>query len=146
MTWDVLSDEEPPIDLLTVLQKAQYNPQLIRTFAERNRNRNLLVNELAKLLEPSSELVSLAVANIEIRRMTDAVVDGWKPVLAGAIEEWAKQRTLHIILNPPKQRETPTTDRVVTTLARIFHEKMFNNILHCIYIFVISRLTETHLF
>jgi hypothetical protein len=47
--------------------------------------------------------------------MTDAVVDGWKPVLASAIEEWAKQRTLHLILNPPKQTETTTTDRVVTT-------------------------------
>ena len=115
VTWDVLSDEEPPIDLLTVLHKSQYNPQLIRTFAERNRNRNLLVNELAKLLEPSSELVRLAVANIETRRMTDAVVEGWKPVLASAIEEWARQRTLHLILNPPKQPEAPLADRVVTT-------------------------------
>ena len=31
-------------------------------------------------------------------------------------------------------------------LARIFHEKMFNNILNCIYTSVIIRLTETHLF
>ena len=31
-------------------------------------------------------------------------------------------------------------------LTRIFHEKMFNNLLYCIYAFVIIRLTETHLF
>ncbi len=35
--WDVLSDDEPPFDFLTLLQKSQYNPQLIRTFAERMR-------------------------------------------------------------------------------------------------------------
>lgn len=120
VTWDVLSDEEPPADLLTVLHKTQYNPQLIRTFAERNRNRNLLVSELAKLLEPSSELVRLAVANIETRRLTDAVVDSWKPVLASAIEEWARQRTLNLILNPPKPTETNTqADRVVTTAEEL---------------------------
>jgi len=113
--WDVLSDEESPLDLLTVLHKSQYNPQLIRTFAERNRNRNLLVNELAKLLEPSSELVRLAIANIETRRLTDSVIDNWKPVLKSAIEEWARQRTLNLILNPPKAPETSTIDRIVTT-------------------------------
>lgn len=116
VTWDVLSDEEAPLDLLTVLHKNQYNPQLIRTFAERNRNRNLLVSELTKLLEPSSDLVRLAVANIETRRLTDAVVDTWKPVLKSAIEEWARQRTLNLILNPPKPQEVSTqSDRVVTT-------------------------------
>ncbi len=116
VTWDVLSDDEPPLDLLTVLHKNQYNPQLIRTFAERNRNRNLLVSELTKLLEPSSDLVRLAIANIETRRLTDAVVDTWKPVLKSAIEEWARQRTLNLILNPPKQQEVANqSDRVVTT-------------------------------
>ena len=33
-----------------------------------------------------------------------------------------------------------------TDLARIFHDKMFNNLLNYIYVFVIIRLTETHLF
>jgi len=116
VTWDVLSDDESPLDLLTVLHKSQYNPQLIRTFAERNRNRNLLVNELAKLLEPSSDLVRLAIANIETRRLTDAVIETWKPVLKSSIEEWARQRTLHLVLNPPKQQESSDqNDRVVTT-------------------------------
>jgi len=117
--WDVLSDEESPLDLLTVLHKSQYNPQLIRTFAERNRNRNLLVNELAKLLEPSSDLVRLAIANIETRRLTDSVIDNWKPVLKSAIEEWARQRTLNLILNPPKAPDTSSSDRIVTTQEEI---------------------------
>lgn len=130
VTWDVMSDEEPPIDLLTVLRKAQYSPQLIRTFAERNRNRNLLVNELAKLLEPSSELVRLAVANIETRRLTDAVVETWKPVVSSAIEEWARQRTLNLILNPPVQPElTSQSDRVVTTAEELKTYEMIKTVL-----------------
>jgi mannose-6-phosphate isomerase-like protein (cupin superfamily) len=42
--------------------------------------------------------------------------------------------------------EIHSGDVVWFPLARIFHEKMFNNLLHCIYIFIIIRLAETHLF
>src|SRR3954453_13508945 len=52
LKWDVLSDETPPYDFLTVLQKTQYSSQLIRTFAERKHAQNLLVSELNRLLEP----------------------------------------------------------------------------------------------
>src|SRR5262249_14497970 len=38
LKWDVLSDEKPPLDFLTILQKSQFNRQLIRTFAEKRRN------------------------------------------------------------------------------------------------------------
>jgi hypothetical protein len=34
LTWNVLEDEIP-FDFLTILQKSQFNPQLVRTFAER---------------------------------------------------------------------------------------------------------------
>ncbi|MGC1719470.1 MAG: hypothetical protein WA746_10820 [Isosphaeraceae bacterium] len=40
--------------------------------------------ELNRLLEPASEFVRLAIANIETRRVSDKVVDDWKPVLANA--------------------------------------------------------------
>ncbi len=84
LKWDVLTDELPPFDFLTLLQKTQFNTQLIRTFAERKRAQNLLVAELNRLLEPASEFVRLAIANIETRRVSDKVVDDWKPVLANA--------------------------------------------------------------
>src|SRR5262249_1438056 len=85
-----LSDEEPPFDFLTLLQKSQYNPQLIRTFAESKHAQNLLVAELGRLLEPSVEFVRLAITNIETRMLTRSVLDVWKPVVAGALEEWVK--------------------------------------------------------
>jgi hypothetical protein len=101
LKWDVLSEEEPPYDFLTVLQKSQYNAELIRAFAKRKRAQNLLVEELNRLLEPSSEFVKLAIANIETRKLTENVVESWKPVLANAINEWAKQRALTVVLNDP---------------------------------------------
>jgi hypothetical protein len=97
--WDVLSDEEPPYDFLTVLQKSQYNAELIRAFARRQREQNLLVAELNRLLEPSPEFIRLAVANIETRKLTEKILETWKPVLSNAIIEWAKQRTLTSVLN-----------------------------------------------
>src|SRR4051812_16449878 len=108
LRWDVLSDEQPPVDFLTLLQKSQFNTQLIRTFAERKRAQNLLVAELNRLLEPSSEFVRLAIANIETRRVSDKVVDDWKPVLANAISEWARQRTLTSVLGNPARPEGQT--------------------------------------
>ncbi|WP_422927988.1 hypothetical protein [Singulisphaera sp. PoT] len=106
--WDVLSDEEPPYDFLTLLHKSQYNPQLIRTFAERKHAQNLLVAELSRLLEPSVDLVRLAVTNIETRMLTKSVLDFWKPVVANALEEWVKQRMLSMVLSSPPQPEAPT--------------------------------------
>lgn len=103
--WDVLSDEEPPFDFLTLLQKSQYNPQLIRTFAERKHAQNLLVAELSRLLEPSHDFVKLAVTNIETRMLTKSVLDFWKPVVSCALEEWVKQRMLSMVLSSPSLNE-----------------------------------------
>jgi len=103
--WDVLGDESPPFDFLILLQKSQYNAQLIRTFAERKHRQSLLVGELNRLLEPSSEFVRLAAANFETKKFTDAVIETWKPVLANAIEEWAKQRMLTMVLSNPQTVE-----------------------------------------
>jgi hypothetical protein len=99
LKWEVLSDEEPPFDFLTILQKSQYNPELIRAFARRQREQNLLVAELNRLLEPSKEFIRLAIANIETRNLTERILDTWKPVLSNAIIEWAKQRTLTSVLS-----------------------------------------------
>lgn len=59
--WDVLNDDHPPYDFLRLLQKSQFKTELVRTFALRQHQHNLLVNELAKLLEPSTEFTRLAV-------------------------------------------------------------------------------------
>jgi hypothetical protein len=107
--WDVLADEQPPFDFLTLLQKSQFNTPLIRTFAERKRAQNLLVSELNRLLEPASEFVKLAIANIETRRLNDKVIEDWKPVLANAISEWARQRTLTAVLDNPTRTDTKTS-------------------------------------
>jgi hypothetical protein len=99
--WDITTDEQPPFDVITLLQKQQFNPELVRAYAQRKRAQNLLVGELSRLLEPSSEFTKLAVANIETRNLTQAVVDSWKPVVANAIDEWAKQRMLRTVLSAP---------------------------------------------
>ena len=115
--WDLLSDEKPPLDFLTILQKSEFNPQLIRTFAERRRNQNLLLNEISRLLEPSSEFVRLAITNIETRNLTEKVVETWKPVLASALEEWVKQKMLAMALDPTKlpQMAADASARIETT-------------------------------
>src|SRR5262245_52074551 len=100
LKWDLFSDEPPPVDLLTIIQKSQYNSQLIRTFAKQRRNQNLLLNENSRLLEPSAEFVRLAVSNLETRKLTESVVEGWKPVLAAALQEWVKQTMLTTALDP----------------------------------------------
>jgi hypothetical protein len=99
-SWDVLNDDLP-LDLLTILQKSQFKPQMIRTFAERKHHQNLLVQELTRLLEPSSDFIRLAIQNIETRRVTESIVEGWKPVLANALHEWAKQKALAFALQRP---------------------------------------------
>ena len=104
--WDVLSDDQtPPVDFLTLMQKPTYNSQLVRTFAERKRAQNLLINELCRLLEPSPEFTKLAIANIETRNLKESVVDSWKPIVANAINEWANQRMLSSVLNPQSSNE-----------------------------------------
>ena len=112
--WDILADDPPPFDVITLLQKSQFNAELIRTYAQRLRQTNHLVTELNRLLEPSAEFTKLAIANIETRNLTTAVVDGWKPIVASAVGEWAKQRMLTSALAPqPAQQAEPS--KIVTT-------------------------------
>ncbi len=107
--WDVLNDEQPPYDFLTLLQKSQFKTELVRTLARRQHEHNLLVNELDRLLEPAAEFTRLAIANIETRNLTASVVESWKPVVASAVVEWAKQRRLASVLtHSPSQVETQT--------------------------------------
>jgi hypothetical protein len=113
--WDVMADDVPPYDVLTLIQKSQFNPELIRTYAQRQRAQNLLVQELTRLLEPSNEFTKLAVANIETRNLTQAVVDGWKPTVANAVQEWAKQRTLTAVLAAPNSKRETEGGKVETT-------------------------------
>jgi hypothetical protein len=105
LKWDLFSDEPPPLDFLTLLQKSQFNSQLIRTFAKQKRDQNLLLSEISRLLEPSSDFVRLAVSNLETRKLTENVVESWKPVLAAALQEWVKQTMLSMALDPTLRRD-----------------------------------------
>jgi predicted type IV restriction endonuclease len=128
--WFVLGEEPPPWDFLTLLQKSQYNPELVRTFAQKRHQQNLLLEEISRLLEPAHEFVKLAIANIETRYLTAAVVDGWKPVLRAAIDEWTKQRRLSSVLSggepeengqpeAQKKRTVETTQQELDGLATV---------------------------
>jgi hypothetical protein len=94
LEWNVLDDREPPYEFLTLLQKTQYRSDLIRAYATKLRQTNLLIGELSRLLEPSAEFIRLAVANLEVRKMTESVLEQWRPQLVSAIHEWAKQRVI----------------------------------------------------
>jgi hypothetical protein len=109
-TWDVLNDDPShPLDLLTILQKATFTPQLIRSFAERKHHQTLLVEILDRHLAPSSEFVTLALRTVVndagdalvSGKITERVVEQWKPILADAIRGWAKQQALTIALQRP---------------------------------------------
>ena len=117
--WHLLGEEPPPYDFLTLLQKAQYNAELMRTLAQRQRQQNLLVEELSRLLEPAPEFIRLAIANIETRYLTAGVVDSWRPVLKAAIAEWAKQQRLSTALggigSESMPMEQPRKTRTVET-------------------------------
>jgi hypothetical protein len=111
-SWDVLQDDPAaPMDLLTILQKSQFKAQLIKTFAERKHHKNLLVGELNRLLAPSPEFIKLAVQNVESRTLTEKRVEEWKPILADAIQEWAKQQTLTLALQHPNAGAKPVADQ-----------------------------------
>jgi hypothetical protein len=103
LTWNILVDPIP-FDFLTLLQKSQFQSQLIKTFAERGRKQNLLVTALTKLLEPSADFVKLAVKDIETRALHTSVVEEWRPILVNAIYEWAKIKALDVALERPLEQ------------------------------------------
>ena len=117
LKWDLFSEESPPLDFLTLLQKSQFNSQLIRTFAKQKRNQNLLLNEISRLLEPSADFIRLAVSNLETRKLTENVVESWKPVLAAALQEWVKQTMLSMAIDFGARTESQqdSTSRIETT-------------------------------
>jgi predicted type IV restriction endonuclease len=119
LTWDILNDDPLPLDFLTILQKTQFQPQLIRTFAERGRRQNLLVDELTHLLEPSSDFIRLAVKNIETRTLHASVVEEWRPILVNAINEWAKQKALSMALERPADEDVTRTAKEPGSAKRI---------------------------
>jgi len=106
LTWNILKDDPLPLDFLTILHKSHFQPAIIRTFAEYGRRQSLLVDELTRLLEPSSDFVKLAVRNIETRALHSSVVEEWRPILVNAIHEWAKQKTLSVALARPADNES----------------------------------------
>jgi hypothetical protein len=114
-TWDIFNDNQPPFDVITLLQKSQFNPELIRTYAQRQRAQSLLVSELNRLLEPAPEFTKLAIANIETRNLTQAVTESWKNIVASALNEWARQRMLTAALEQPE----PTVADAKGEAARI---------------------------
>ncbi len=132
--WDVIADSNPPQDVITLLQKAQFNAELIRALAQRQRAQNLLVSELERLLEPSSEFTKLAIQNLEARNLTQAVVESWKPMVAGAINEWARQRTLTAALTEPtpqpeKPDAKPEGGKIITTPEELASFEIIKNLL-----------------
>jgi hypothetical protein len=100
LTWDILDDDPIPLDFLTLLQKSRFQPQLIKTFAERGRRETILLTTLKKLLDPSSDFIKLAIKDIETRALHPNVVEEWRPILVNVIQEWAKRKVLEVALKP----------------------------------------------
>jgi len=125
-TWDLLKDDPAlAMDLLTILQKSEFTRQRIRTFAERRRHQTLLAVVLDRLLKPSSEFVKLAITTgvndagdtLVSGKITEKVIEQWKPILRDAIHEWVKQLDLTMALQPQTQT-TGTSQGLSTTLTR----------------------------
>jgi hypothetical protein len=103
LSWDILADDPLPFDFLTILQKQEFKPQLVTTFAERGRKQNLLVNELNQILAPSPEFVKMAIQNIESGKVNEKVISQWTPILANAIQAWVKLKALDMALARPNK-------------------------------------------
>jgi predicted type IV restriction endonuclease len=71
----------------------------------------------SRLLEPSADFVRLAVSNLETRKLTENVVESWKPVLAAALQEWVKQTMLSMALDfgTRADSQSGTIQRIETT-------------------------------
>jgi hypothetical protein len=117
-SWDVLKgDPAQVVELLTILQKSKFTPQLVKTFAERKHHQAVLVDVVGRLLKPSPEFVNLAIGSainesgdtLVSGKVTEKVIEQWKPILADAIHEWAKQQTLTIALQQPAADASPAT-------------------------------------
>lgn len=127
LEWDVLNGAIPD-DLLTVLQPQNFKPELIKEVAKGKHRQSLLVEELTRLLAPSDEFLAFAIKNkerpLEVRNLTAKVVAEWKPIFAGAIQEWAEQQRLDRVLGrppipaPEQQPRTEAEPQVLTCQGR----------------------------
>jgi predicted type IV restriction endonuclease len=106
LSWDILNDDPIPFDFLTLLQKSQFQWQLIRTFADGGRKQNMLLDALTKLLEPSDDFIKLAINEIETRNLVAKVYNEWRPILANALQEWVKVKSLTMALERPHRDES----------------------------------------
>jgi hypothetical protein len=109
-TWDVLKhDPASALGLLTLLQRSEFKPDRIKAFAENRHHKTLLVGVIDRLLKPSPEFVKLAITTgvndagdtLVSGKITERVIEHWKPILADAIHEWARQHDLTIALQHP---------------------------------------------
>jgi hypothetical protein len=119
LEWDVLKGP-PPYDFLTILQRAKFNPDLIKTFANGKHRQTLLVVELSAILTPSPAFVKLALENLEDRNLTDKVVEEWRPILVNAIQEWAQQQRLDSSVESPMRRTSDSSPVGRSPGCRIF--------------------------
>lgn len=115
LSWDILNDDPIPLDFLTILQRNEFKPQLVKTFAEKGKKQTLLVNTLNTLLEPSDKFIRLAIESIETRALHQNVLKEWKPILANAIQEWVKLKALDMALERPNVDLVMPTDSAKTT-------------------------------
>ena len=122
LVWNILEDENPPLDFLTILQKSEFNSHLIKTFAKRKVDQNLLTQQLDRLLEPSNEVIRLAVQNIESRKLTENVLNEWRPILKNAIDTWIRERMLDMVITNQEAggvERQPRAQAIVTTQEEI---------------------------
>jgi hypothetical protein len=122
LVWNVLEEDTLPMEFLTVLQKNEFNPQLIKTFAKRTVDQNLLIQQLDRLFEPSNEVIRLAIQHIESRKLTENVLSEWRPILKNAISTWIRERMLDMVITRQEQEvveKQPRAQAVVTTQQEI---------------------------
>lgn len=116
LSWDILSNDPIPFDLLALLQRSSFQPQLIKTFAEQEKKQNLLIQELTKLLDPpDNDFIKLAIRNIESAPLTANVVNQWRPILVTALREWAKVKFMGMVQTEQSEKpaaETPDMELV----------------------------------
>jgi hypothetical protein len=99
--WDVLKGA-PPLEVMTILQKKEFKPENFRTLAREKLNKSRLMVELNRLLEPSNEFMRLVLPTLETRKLTEAVLQSWKPKISAAIGEWAVEKQLQMSLAEDK--------------------------------------------
>ncbi len=110
LEWDLLTGGPIPFEFLTILQRSEYKPEQIKTFATEKSRQSVLVTELTRLLEESDEFVRFVLQNtpLESRNLSTRVVQEWRPILKGAIREWVKHHALKVAMGDRPHEVAPT--------------------------------------